>query len=112
MAANSLTSLPTVAIELQRCAEAVAIGNDGLARVCARRAVGLAAIAAEVVPAQANAMTVLRHVAEDTTYPSNVRLLASSLLNGERARLSGTSMIADPGAAALTIIQSFACQSN
>jgi len=104
-----LTSLPVVSTELTRCAEATTKGNAGLARVCARRAIGFAAVAAGVVPNGTSALAALRIFATDTRHSSDARLLATWLLDGERARLAGRPMIENPREAALTIIQTIAC---
>ncbi len=70
--------------ELAKATEGLKAGNDGLARVCARRAVALAAqhrLEQQNLPDwQGDAMHQLRQIQEETTFPLSVREAAQRLL--------------------------------
>lgn len=86
----------TVAAELDHCERALAVGNTGLARVCARRAVGAAIVALDLMPAGTSAMTALRWLADLATVSEDVRQCAAMLLLGERARIGGATLSQNP----------------
>jgi uncharacterized protein (UPF0147 family) len=79
--------------ELGKATEGLHNGNDGLARVCARRAVALASqhwAEQRNNPAwQGDAMQQLRQIQGETTFPSSVREAAQRLLTkvNEQAQL-------------------------
>jgi len=70
--------------ELAKASEGLKNGNDGLARVCARRAVALASqhwAEQRNLPAwQGDAIHQLRQIQGETTFPSSVREAAQRLL--------------------------------
>ena len=70
--------------ELSKATEGLNSGNDGLARVCARRAVALAAqhqLEQQNLPGwQGDAMHQLRQIQKETTFPLSVREAAQRLL--------------------------------
>ena len=70
--------------ELAKATEGLNSGNDGLARVCARRAVALAAqhrLEQQNLPGwQGDAMHQLRQIQKETTFPLSVREAAQRLL--------------------------------
>ncbi|HBP87844.1 MAG TPA: hypothetical protein PKK23_18255 [Nitrospirales bacterium] len=70
--------------ELTKAAKGLQNGNDGLARVCARRAVALAsqhrANQRNLPNWQGDAMHHLRQIQEETTFPLHVRAAAQRLL--------------------------------
>jgi hypothetical protein len=82
--------------ELAKALEGCQGGNDGLARVCARRAVALAALhwaEARHLPGwQGDAMHQLRQIEGETTFPMPVRNAAQRLLTKvtEQAQLPMT----------------------
>jgi uncharacterized protein (UPF0147 family) len=93
--------------ELTKAAKGIHDGNDGLARVCARRAVALAsqhwAEQRHLPTWQGDAMHQLRQIQEETTFPLSVRAAAQRLLTKvtEQAQLP---MTTDPISDAHTII--------
>jgi hypothetical protein len=70
--------------ELARAVKGLQDGNDGLARVCARRAVALAsqhwAEQRNLPTWKGDAMHHLRQIQEETTFPVSVRAAAQRLL--------------------------------
>jgi uncharacterized protein (UPF0147 family) len=70
--------------ELARAVKGLQDGNDGLARVCARRAVALAsqhwAEQRNLPTGKGDAMHHLRQIQEETTFPVSVRAAAQRLL--------------------------------
>jgi len=79
-----MTRTEQIEQELIKAATGLHNGNEGLARVCARRAVALAAqdwAAPRHLPAwQGDAMHQLRQIQEETTFPLSVRAAAQRLL--------------------------------
>lgn len=69
--------------ELDAAEAALKIGNEGKARVCARRAVAIAAEAwlarHSVQAGQTDAMAHLRRIQEDDSFPSSIRQAAERL---------------------------------
>lgn len=94
----------TVAIELGHCEQALAVGNTGLARVCARRAVGAAIVELHLLPEGTSAMAALRWLAGLVTVSMDVRQCAATMLLGERARAEGASLSQNPLADARLLI--------
>ena len=82
--------------ELARAAKGLQDGNEGLARVCARRAVALAsqhwAEQRNLPTWKGDAMHHLRQIQEETTFPVSVRSAAQRLLTTvtEQTQLSMT----------------------
>jgi hypothetical protein len=90
--------------------DAVAAGNAGRVRVCARRAVGtfiqeIAAIAS--LDYGTHAMANLRGIQEDELLPDEIRAAASRLLGGARSIACDNPYSTDPLADARLIIRHF-----
>jgi hypothetical protein len=96
--------------ELATGRRALADGNEGMARVCGRRAVGtfIQAIAGHL-PASygTHAMANLRGIAADPSIPGEIRAAADRLLGGARSILSGSTYSTDPLGDAAGIINYF-----
>lgn len=96
--------------ELATGRAAAAGGNDGRARVCARRAVGafLQGIAGDLTfPPGTHAMANLQRLADEPSLPEAVRTAAALLLRGSRAAAAGQPAADDPIGEARTIIDWF-----
>lgn len=69
--------------ELNKAEQARTKGNEGQARVCARRAAGIAAreylIQQGIHPTSASAMDVLNHLKEDSLLTPNLKLILDHL---------------------------------
>ncbi len=96
--------------ELTTGGSAAVIGNEGRARVCARRAVG--AFLQRVAPALSldygtHAMANLRGVMHDASLPDEIRSAAERLLGGARSIGSGQLYSTAPLADAMLIIRHF-----
>ncbi len=89
-----------VAHELAVARDAIKSGNDGRARVCARRAIWFAL--SDVIPPSLNAMQTLRLLAG--MLPPDLAHRAQLLCNGERHRLHGSAVSTDPAHDAELII--------
>ncbi len=85
--------------ELAKASKGLEEGNDGLARVCARRAVALAGqhrFEQQILPAwQGDAMQQLRQIREETRFPLSVRE-ASQRLMTKITEQSTSPMTTDP----------------
>ncbi len=72
-----------IAQELAKASKGLEEGNDGLARVCARRTVGLAGqhrVEQQILPAwQGDVMQQLRQIQAETSFPLSVREAAQRL---------------------------------
>jgi len=79
-----MTRLAQIERELARAEDALREGNDGMVRVCARRAVGLAAEAwLERVPGKSwrgDALNHLRRISADESFPQDIRRAAERLM--------------------------------
>jgi HEPN domain-containing protein len=79
-----MTRLAQIERELARAQDALREGNDGMVRVCARRAVGLAAEAwLERVPGKnwrGDALNHLRRVSAEESFPQDIRRAAERLM--------------------------------
>ncbi len=79
-----MTRLAQIERELARAEAALREGNDGMVRVCARRAVGLAAEAwLDRVPGKnwrGDALNHLRRISADETFPEDIRRAAERLM--------------------------------
>lgn len=97
--------------ELAILQESIATGNDGRARVCARRAVGaiLRAVSSDPSTRASHSLATLRTVEDNPTLPPEPRDAARRLQMGPR---DGAGMSADPLADALTIINYFLQQAS
>jgi hypothetical protein len=97
-------------IEMATGRLAVTGGNEGRARVCARRAVGmfLQQIAGSLpVDYGTHAMANLRAVSGNEALPEEIRLAAERLLGGSRSILASEPYSTDPLADAAAIIRYF-----
>ncbi len=97
-------------VEYERIASALTEGNQGKARVCARRAVG--AWMMEKFPQYAeiqgnDAMKIIRALSTDVQQPQDVQLAAERLAGGLRAELQGGVVSDNPRADVDTIIAGF-----
>lgn len=96
--------------ELDGAMAAVHEGNDGRARVCARRAVGeflrglATVIGADVGP---HALANLRYVQNDQSLPPSIRAAAERLLGGARSILVGDVYSSDPVGDARLVIEHY-----
>lgn len=104
----SRLALELAEIELTAARLAVTAGNEGRARVCARRAVG--AFMQEIAPALSldagtNALANLRFLKENPALPVEIRDAAGRLLGGARSILADEPYSADPVADAESIIR-------
>jgi|AFSR01.1.fsa_nt_gi HEPN domain-containing protein len=84
--------LQRVAWELETARAALREGNEGKARVCARRAVGWFVQALAQVSAYRYGSHIgenLRRISQDEQLPEEVRAAAARLQGGARAQLSG-----------------------
>jgi HEPN domain-containing protein len=79
-----MTRLAQIERELARAQAALREGNDGMVRVCARRAVGLAAEAwLERVPGKnwrGDALNYLGRISADESFPQDIRRAAERLM--------------------------------
>lgn len=79
-----MTRLAQIERELARAQDALREGNDGMVRVCARRAVGLAAEAwLERFPGKnwrGDALNHLRRISADESFPQDIRRAAERLM--------------------------------
>ena len=79
-----MARLAQIERELARAEAAQRLGNDGMVRVCARRAVGLAAEAwLERVPGKSwrgDALNHLRRISADESFPQDIRGAAERLM--------------------------------
>ncbi len=93
--------------ELAKAEAALRDGNDGMVRVCARRAVGLAAEAwLERFPRKGwrgDALHQLRQIQQDLSFPSDIRQAAERLITRVTERNTAP-FSTDPIADARTII--------
>jgi len=92
-----------IGAELRTGERARASGNEGMARVCARRAAGMAIESVHPPSAAGNAdiMSRLRALEADLSRPASVREAAGRLA----AKVTGNSFAADPIGDALIIIE-------
>ena len=96
--------------ELATGRAALADRNEGMARVCGRRAVGIfIQTIAPYLPISygTHAMANLRGIAGDNSLPPEIRAAADRLLGGARSILSGTPYSTDPLGDAARIIGYF-----
>ncbi len=96
----------TIARELALAEQARQAGNEGRARVCARRAAGWAVAAGAGATSLPGAFVQLQRLAEDTTQPAHIRSAAAllTLRITTDHQLPGN---ADPLRAARSIIRHF-----
>lgn len=117
---NNLTAVPPThpcadalrlaAVEMEMGRTAVGVGNDGRARVCGRRAVGI--FVQTIAPILTtdygpHAMANLRAIASDSSLPDEIRDAAGRLLGGARSIVQGEIYSIDPLADAASIINHF-----
>ncbi len=90
-------------------AQAAAEGNQGRARVCARRAVGAFIQSIPDLPVDygTHAMANLRGISADEALPDEIRAAADRLLGGARSVLNGGIFSTDPLGDAVRIIDHF-----
>src|SRR5438034_10376512 len=90
-----MTRLAQIERELARAEDALREGNDGMVRVCARRAVGLAAEAwLERVPGKSwrgDALNHLRRISADESFPQDICGAAARLMTKFTQRSSAPS---------------------
>jgi hypothetical protein len=98
-----------VQAELNRMQEALQLGNQGMARVCARRAIGYCISKTPYSTSlRANhAMAALEAISADPNLPIHVSAAAHRLRGGLRAQLQGAEYSVDPAQDALLILHYF-----
>ncbi|RLT46751.1 MAG: hypothetical protein DWI63_01875 [Chloroflexi bacterium] len=96
----------TIARELALAEQARQAGNEGRARVCARRAAGWAVAAGAGIAALPNAFVQLQRLAKDSAQPAHIRSAAAHLT----LRITSEHLLpgnADPLSEARSIIRHF-----